>query len=238
MAHYPHFMEERQHTLLAHVVRSYIARAEPVSSQALAGALGVSSATIRNQMAELEAEGYLTQPHTSAGRVPTLKGYQFYLDNLVRNQEPKVAEQRTLRDLVHDLRADQEQLARHLARALATLTGEAAVVGFGSSDVYYTGLSNLFGQPEFQVADMVRAMGLALDHLDEAMSKLYRELEPAQSVVVKIGSANPFGQGCALIFTTYPAAAQSNVIGILGPLRMDYEANLARLQYVRALFGS
>ena len=231
-------MDERQYSLLAHVVRSYIAQAEPISSRALEGALGLSSATIRNEMVALEAAGYLTQPHTSAGRVPTLKGYQFYLDNLVERQTPAAAEQRTLRELVHELQADNEQLARHLARALAALASEAVVVGFGRDDVYYTGLSNLFEQPEFQEVDMVRSLGQVIDHLDEAMAKLYRSAKPEESVVAKIGSANPFGQDCALILTSYPTAGQPNVIAILGPLRMDYDANLGRLHYVRQLFES
>ncbi len=230
-------MQERQHNLLAHVVRSYIREAEPVGSKALEGTLGLSSATIRNEMAELEAEGYLSQPHTSAGRVPTLKGYQFFLDHLVERQEPKAAEQRTLRELMGEPQVTHEQFSKKLARTLAECAGEAAVVGLSRHDSYYTGLSNLFEQPEFRALDMVRALGQVVDHLDEAMLKLYRTLTTMDDVAVKIGSANPFGEDCALVFTTY-GKGNTSVIGILGPLRMDYDANLGRLHYVRQLFHS
>jgi heat-inducible transcriptional repressor len=231
-------MEERQHNLLAHVVRSYIREAEPIGSHALERTLGVSSATIRNEMAELEASGYLSQPHTSAGRVPTLKGYQFFLEHLVERQQPAPAEQRTLRELVNEQHVPPEQFSKKLARTLAELAGEAAVVGFNRYDSYYTGLSNLFEQPEFRALDMVRSISQVVDHLDEAMAKLYRNLTVSSDVAVKIGEANPFGEDCAFVFTTYGRGTNPSIIGILGPLRMDYDANLGRLHYVRTLFRS
>src|SRR3954470_14247968 len=75
-------MTERQQKILAAIVEQYAEVASPVGSSLLAKVFGVSSATIRAEMAELEREGYIQQPHTSAGRVPTDKGYRFYVNSL------------------------------------------------------------------------------------------------------------------------------------------------------------
>lgn len=229
-------MEDRRHDLLAAVVREFVRQAEPVGSQAVASVLGVSSATVRNDMAALEQEGYLAQPHTSAGRVPTLKGYQFYLDNLLEVCEPKPAEQRSWRELAEGFTSDYEHAAKAVARKLAEVAGEAAVIGFSPTDAYYTGLSNLFAQPEFAAVDMVRTIGRAIDHLDEAVAKLYRQCGQLD-VVVKIGTANPLGEDCALILTSYEHSRGTSLLGLFGPLRMDYDANIGRLQYVRTLIS-
>ncbi|MBI5466158.1 MAG: hypothetical protein HY974_02635 [Candidatus Kerfeldbacteria bacterium] len=228
-------MNERQQNLLAEVVRSYVREAEPVGSKALEGAFDLSSATIRNEMAELENQGYLWQPHTSAGRVPTTKAFQFYVDNLVSAREPRAVEQKAIDNLWRQWQSNQQRFLRSLAKTLAQYAGEVVVVGFGPYEVYYTGFSNLFQQPEFSTADMVQAIGKAVDHLDEAMIKLY-EQSSTESVQVRLGQANPFGQDCAVVFTRCEPGEHSSLMGFLGPLRMDYDANIGRLNYVRSLF--
>jgi heat-inducible transcriptional repressor len=230
-------MNERQQNLLAEVIRSYVREAEPVGSKALEGSSGFSSATIRNEMADLENQGYLWQPHTSAGRVPTAKAWQYYVDHLVSAKEPKALEQRTMDNLWRQLQNDQTNLLKSLAKTMAQYAGEAVVVGFGPYEVYYTGFSNLFQQPEFSTVDMVQAIGRAVDHLDESMVKLY-EQTPSDRVEVMLGETNPFGEDCAVVYTRCSSGKNSSLMGFLGPLRMDYDANIGRLNYVRSLFQS
>lgn len=227
-------MQDRQANLLAEIVRLYIQGAEPVGSKTLAGSLAVSSATVRHEMAELEAMGYLYQPHTSAGRVPTIKGYQYYIDNFIKAVVPDEAEQKVIRQIVAELAGQVEVMTKTLAKKLAYYSTQAAVVGFSPYDVYYTGLANLFNQPEFCHIDMVRSIGQVIDHLDEGMSQLYRAA-PGQAQV-RIGDNNPWGDNCAIIFTSFPLGQKATLLGLLGPLRMDYNANLGRLNYVRGLF--
>ncbi len=225
-------MDDRRSSLLTHIVRSYVREAEPVGSKTLEGALGISSATIRNEMVALEDEGYLAQPHTSAGRVPTAKGYQYYVQHVAQPKEPSQPEQRTLAAALREQRGGPDRASRNVAKRLAEVSGEAVVVGFGPYDVFYTGLSNLFSQPEFREFDMVLYMSRAIDHLDEAMRQLYR-LNIGE-VEVKLGEQNPFGEDCAFIMAR---AGREQLFGILGPLRMDYDANLGRMHYVRTLFN-
>ncbi len=228
----PYFMLERHNKLLAEVIRCYIRQAEPVGSKALEAKLGVSSATIRNDMAILEEQGLLRQPHTSAGRVPTAKGFQYYLDNLMQPKEPKPAEQKSLREIIQN-NILTEAKAKALARRLASFSQVAALLAFSKDETYYTGLANLFQQPEFADISMVREIGQVVDHLDESLRQLWSFVN--QRIEVKIGSENPLGEDCAIIYTHFHLEDQPILFGLLGPVRMDYEANIGRLNYVATI---
>ncbi len=133
-----HELSERSRRLLAVLVREYVATGEPVSSQALArqSGLGVSSATIRNMFARLEAEGYLHQPHTSAGRVPTDRGYRVFVDLLLEARKPV----RPTATVEHELRqhAERSPLIDDLLVSVSHMVSRASRhVGFaiGSTDI-------------------------------------------------------------------------------------------------------
>jgi len=119
----------RQQVILGLVVREYIGSAQPVGSKTVQEyGLGVSSATIRNEMAQLEELGYLTHPHTSAGRVPTEQGYRYFVERLMSESQLPVDEQRTIRHQFHQVGVDLEQWMRLAASVLARTSRSAAVV--------------------------------------------------------------------------------------------------------------
>lgn len=119
----------RQQLILGLVIREYIATAQPVGSKTIQGyGLGVSSATIRNEMAVLEEHGHLAQPHTSAGRVPTERGYRYFVERLMRESHLPLDEQRTIRHQFHQVGVDLEQWMRLAASVLARSAQSAAVV--------------------------------------------------------------------------------------------------------------
>lgn len=122
-------MTERRQKILAAVVESYIRTGEPVGSKNLLGELdfSVSSATIRNEMAQLVELGYLEQPHTSAGRVPTTLGYRYYIDKLMNKLEPSEADRKAIAKTVSSGRGDPEQLLEKAGEVIAKLTGCASV---------------------------------------------------------------------------------------------------------------
>lgn len=122
-------MTERRQMLLALAIQEYIKKAQPVGSETLARmALGISSATIRNELAALEEEGYLTHPHTSAGRVPTEKGYRYFVETLMDNLELTPEEQQMIRHQFHQVTLDVEQWMRLSAAVLAHTSNMAALV--------------------------------------------------------------------------------------------------------------
>lgn len=121
-------MEERKLKVLRAVVDEYITTGEPVGSKALMKYINASSATIRNEMAELEKQGYLEQPHTSAGRVPTYIGYRLYVDSLLTTNSLTDEELSMLDGYFPDDITSEDELVNAATMALAELTNCAAVV--------------------------------------------------------------------------------------------------------------
>lgn len=122
-------MTERRQMLLALLIKEYVSKAQPVGSETLAKFdLGVSSATIRNELAALEEEGFLMHPHTSAGRVPTEKGYRYFVETLMDNMELTTDEQQMIRHQFHQVTLDVEQWMRLSAAVLAHTSKMAALV--------------------------------------------------------------------------------------------------------------
>jgi len=123
-------LDDRKTAILSAVVNEYIATAQPVGSThiATASGIGVSSATIRNEMAALEQEGYLAQPHTSAGRVPTDKGYRFFVDHLASPGRLDHVSQQRIGDFFAAAHGRLEEMLHHTSDLLAQLTRSAAVV--------------------------------------------------------------------------------------------------------------
>ncbi|WP_106536071.1 heat-inducible transcriptional repressor HrcA [Haloactinopolyspora alba] len=126
-------MDDRKLDVLRAIVEDYVATQEPVGSKVLADRhhLGVSPATIRNDMATLEEEGYIAQPHTSAGRVPTDKGYRLFVDRLSTVKPLSAAERRAIQTFL-DGAVDVDDVVSRTVRLLAQLTSQAAVVQYPS----------------------------------------------------------------------------------------------------------
>jgi heat-inducible transcriptional repressor len=169
-------LTSRQQLILGLVVREYISSAQPVGSKTIeAYGLGVSSATIRNEMGVLEDLGYLTQPHTSAGRVPTEQGYRYFVERLMRESQLPLDEQRTIRHQFHQVGVDLEQWMRLSASVLAHASQAAAVVTSPRTEVCYLKHVELISIREAMAllivvleGGVVRQQILALD---EAMSQ-------------------------------------------------------------------
>ena len=215
-------MTERQNLILRAIIEQYAEVASPVGSTLLSKLFNVSSATIRADMAELERLGYITQPHTSAGRIPTDIGYRFYVNALGDQQLPKIGERRVERALTARVNsgAIPERTIKSAVDTLVEMTHNLGLATIGNQ-LYMSGLSNLFGQPEFMQAGQVQEVARLLDNLEPWL----KETAPNESLSVYIGRENPIGRnsGCSLIISRFrsPYSDQS-YIGILGPTRQSY----------------
>jgi transcriptional regulator of heat shock response len=210
-------MDQRIERVLEHVVADYIRTAEPVSSGAVVAShkIPMSSATVRNWFATLEDEGYLIQPHTSAGRVPSTKAYEWYVARLGA-AVPSDAEQKLVIAAMAD-GEDADGNAKRIAKASAEYVGTAILVGTNESDAYYTGLTSLFSQPEFSDWARVVSMGSVLDRLDRELAALRSKTYTEPTAL--IGGSCPFGNGCATVVLTL---SRKTIIAAFGPMRMDY----------------
>lgn len=223
-------INERQAFILVAIVDEYVRTAQPVASKTICVKLNleVSPATVRNDMARLEAVGYLRQPHTSAGRVPTEEGYRFYLT--VMNLPKKATRiSAPLRQIA--TQDTIEIFAKNLASELVKLSGETAFVLVHQNDqnkkIHYTGINNLFAKPDFDSMKKLRKLSGILDSLVDKIDSLSTVKVESK---IWIGSENPISDQVSTLIVKYkmPSGVRG-IIGLIGPIRMDYQKNMKLL---------
>lgn len=230
-------MKERQHKLLLAIIDNFIKTAVPVGSRTIVREykLKVSPATIRNEMAKLEEHGMIVQPYTSAGRVPTAKGYRFFVETLqVSETEQKLA--RT--SFFQKLEQYQSQLDRQKAyRAVDVLSRVVDNIAFATlpdnNQTIFLGLSNVLKQPEFLANP--QAASRVVEVLEHNFLSLLNSLEVDDEVRVYIGEENLIEQfqSCGMLITRYQLGDRQGFLGILGPMRMRYSYNKAALEQAK-----
>lgn len=229
-------MNERQSRLLQAIIDEFISTAIPVGSKQIVerGYFDVSGATVRNEMQILAEEGFIEQPHTSSGRVPTAIGYRMYVrEHMKPTQYEKQARKQfeTLKDQYYK-RKDQE-LVYDAVTMLSRMTPNVVFATVPHKDrVFYLGLCNVLKQPEFVVNPQL-ASGVA-EVLEDSFSQLLDRLVIDETVRYYIGDEHAFDQinSCSVMLTSYQVRGTDGVIGILGPMRMDYAYNTVALDLV------
>ena len=232
-------MTERQRQILAAIIEQHAEIAAPVGSVTLAKLFGVSSATIRSEMARLEEMGYIVQPHTSAGRIPTDAGYRHYVNSLTAVEEtdaPLLLEDRSARAIqarvqTHSGHADRA--IRSAVDSLVELTQNLGIATIGD-ELYMSGIGNLFSQPEYLQGQHVQAVARLLDNLEPWL----REAKPNEPLNVYIGSENPIGKssGATLIISRFRSPYSDNsYIGVLGPTRQSYAKVMRLVRHAGAM---
>jgi transcriptional regulator of heat shock response len=235
-------MNDRQKQLLSAIVELYTKTAVPVGSQALLEHydLGVSSATLRNDMAALEEEGYLYQPHISAGRIPTDQGYRIYVEEMMGDQDLSREDQRRLQKELLQLRAKHQRLGRSTAKLLSALSGNLAVSGLIDKEEFYDfGMRELLDNPEFQEMDELCRLVETLDSMDEKIDGLLPKLKDGETRIF-IGNENPIAgiTNCSMIVAPYRTDEGRGMLAIIGPKRMNYAKNKSLIEYMRKMLGS
>lgn len=228
-------MTERQALILASIIEQYAEVAAPVGSITLAKLFGVSSATIRAEMARLEEMGFITQPHTSAGRTPTDKGYRFYVNTLTGEGDNKQFDRsaRAIEARVSPHTDKADRAIRSAVDSLVELTHNLGLATIGDQ-MYMSGIGNLFSQPEFARGEHVQAVANLLDNLEPWL----REAAPNEPLNVYIGSENPIGKasGSTLIISRFRSPySNHSYIGILGPTRQSYARTMRLVRHAGAM---
>ena len=166
----PGDLDKRKAFILATVVYEYIATAEPVASQTLTEKyqLGVSSATVRNELADLEAAGYLVQPHTSAGRIPSDAGYRTFVDQLMQPESLRPEDRRRIRDELRDASQELDEIIDGATRLLGRLSKNLAFATKPSNDAQtFRHLQLIWLSARTGMAIVVTSMGVASQSLFE-----------------------------------------------------------------------
>ena len=227
-------MDFRQQKILEAIIEAFIQDALPVGSKHLSQKYDfkLSPATIRNEMAKLEKEGYIEQPYTSAGRVPTSRAYRMLVDQIKDEKKVMV---KAMKDL------QQAQQKYHLQKTKEKLYETVSVLSEVTQNIsfatlpdkrgfFYFGISNMLKKPEF-MADPAKSTQV-IEMLEKGLRDLISELEMNDEGTVYIGEENllPQFQSCSLLAFPYAYKGFHGVIGLLGPTRMDYAYNLAALK--------
>lgn len=223
-------ISSRQEYILITLIKEYIKTAQPISSGFLVEKyqLDISPATARNEMVELEEQGYIYQPHTSAGRVPTAKAYSYYVDGYVINKKTQNSSFKVL-DKVF---VKSEEGFKKTAKVMAEISKNAVFWAFHKNDLYYTGISNLFIQPEFRSSEIAFDISIVIDRMEEIIADIFDGLKLGENIF--IGENNPFGDFLSTTLLKYNYKKQSSVVGILGPLRSDYDKNLGLIRFLKS----
>lgn len=223
------------------IVKHFIQTAEPVGSKTILVSyrFSVSPATIRNDMASLERDGYIYQPYTSAGRVPTDSGYRLYVDEIADYKGVKKKALAKLNKVREQYKF--EKIREHVYDAVSLLARASENVSFATlpdnNRTFYLGIANVLKQPEFASDNMRASQVLEVLENNDNFRTLLDTLKIDGNVKVFIGEENIIEQikSCSLMVTEYQKDDYRGYIGILGPTRMNYPFNRVIIQEVKNL---
>lgn len=241
----------RRREILHAVIREHVASALPVASAELVRRyrMGVSTATVRSELAALEELGLLTHPHTSAGRVPTDLGYRYFIEALMPHPDLREDERVTLSHQFRQARPDTSEWLRLAASTLARLTSEAALATYDralephevtwSRQIHYEGIDLILTQPEFRAGERVRSVVSLLQDRQLLAQVLPGSLGEGD-VAVSIGSEHSYEtlRPLSLVIGRYGSEGTAvGYIGVVGPTRMDYHRTIGAVRYVGTLMS-
>ncbi|MFC1804819.1 HrcA family transcriptional regulator [Candidatus Omnitrophota bacterium] len=228
--------EARKRTVLSAAINKYIKEAAPVASRGFAREFGLSSATIRSIFAELEELGYLTHPYTSGGRVPTAKGYRYYVDSLLSQMQLLDEEKERIVDEYKDRIDKIEDVLDRTSGVISAVTRYAGITSFldWHDKYFYKGISLILSQPEFRDTEKIRLLVKMIEDKQDLLKIINRDIK-ADKAKVYIGREMECHtmQDCSLIVTSYRINGKpQGRIAVLGPTRMEYEHIIPALEYV------
>ncbi len=229
-------IQQRKNIILAMTIDHYVQTVSPVSSGYISKRFptGLSSATVRNIFAELEQEGFLTHPHTSAGRVPTQKGYRYYVDHLMNQIHLLEAEQKRIREEYQQQSMELERLLDKTSRDLSEMTSYTSIVSVDGRDyqIFLRGANNVVQYPDYQDLEKIRNILSALDEKEQLLKLINQKLVERVNIYIGHEIAMAEIDSCSLVISKYKTRnGPSGRMAILGPTRMNYERVVSTLDY-------
>lgn len=225
----------RRKSILNSAINRYIKNAVPVASEDIAEEFDLSSATIRNIFSELDASGYLKHPYTSGGRVPTDKGYRYYVDFLLQQIELLDDEKkRIMKEYRKKIRRLDDAL-ENTSEVISDITHYAGIVSFleWQDKIFYRGISRILDQPEFKDIDKIRLLVKLIEDKERLLNIINRDFSGKVKIYIGSELGCPEMDNCSLIVTTYKLKDQpSGRLAVLGPMRMEYNHIIPALEYI------
>lgn len=231
-------LSARQTRILKVLIDEYIETTEPVGSETLDKKynLGVSSATIRNEMVDLTKKGFLKQPHTSAGRAPTPKAMNFYITQLMEEKQVSLADEVKAKEEIWDVRSNLDKLLEEATHALAEKTKSLAVAATSNSDrIWLSGYSNIFLSPEFADIEATANLFSFLEEVQKMRELFFERMTGLSPVEVIFGEEVgwPELEPVGIVGTRFKVGDVNGALGVIGPARLSYSSIIPTVRCFR-----
>lgn len=227
--------DSRRRAVLAATINRYIKDALPVASEEIARDFALSSATIRNIFAELEEAELITHPYTSGGRIPTNKGYRYYVDFLLSQMELIEQEkERIIREYKREI-SRLEDVLEKTSDVISQITHYAGIVSFlqWQDRFCYKGISLILEQPEFRNLEKMRILIKMVEEKGRLLGIINRNFDEKVKVYIGDELGCPEMDNCSLIVACYRIKNKtSGRVAVLGPKRMEYRHTITSLEYI------
>lgn len=238
-------LTQRQIKILKCITEEFIETAEPVGSETLERKfnLGISSATIRNEMASLTQLGFLKKSHLSAGRCPTSMGLKYYVRNLMTPKNMSVSDEIGVKEKIWDYRNEFERLIKETTKELALRTRSLAMATTDQGSLYSYGASNLLEEPEFYNIDVTKTILSLMDNSNfwfEIINKAGIADKSEEVIHLLIGEdlGMEHLEPCGFVYQTYEAGPHRGILGIIGPARFRYQSVVPVVDYFAQLLST
>ncbi|OGK62155.1 hypothetical protein A2334_04860 [Candidatus Roizmanbacteria bacterium RIFOXYB2_FULL_38_10] len=231
---------QRQTEILKAIIKEFSESGEPVGSEILEKKykLGISPATIRNEMVSLAKNGYIKKAHFSSGRVPSAKGFRFYINKLMKEKELSTADEVAYKNSIWDDRNERHKLLSQATKVLAHRTGLVSVAATNSGDMYYSGLTNLLNIHEFINRDLEQYLFERLEEI-QYWERILQRLDKFEGdVYYMLGDddlGDPMYEACASVFGEFQGEKVKGIIGVVGPKRMNYDTVSPQIKFFSSL---
>ncbi len=235
-------LTQRQIDILRTIIKEYTESGEPVGSEILEKKykLGVSPATIRNEMVELAKKEYLKKTHFSSGRVPSAKGFRFYIKHLMKQKDLSTTDEVSYKNSIWDERQEMHRMLSQATKVLSHKTGLLSLAATNTGDVYYAGVANLLNQPEFLDITLSRNLFERLDQVnywERILDEFDRLQEEIMYLLGEEDFRDPMFEACASVFGEFQNPHIKGIIGVVGPKRMYYDEIIPQIRYFSNLIG-
>lgn len=232
----------RQLQIVKAIVEEHIYSGLPVGSETLDKKynLGISPATIRNEMVVLTKKGLLLQPHTSAGRTPSPASLKLYIKNLMEEKELSVADEASVKEKIWDYRHQANRLLQETTRTLAERSHFLAVAATEGGDLFHSGHANILNLPEFYNIDVTKTLLAVIDNSEQMISFFQKDYDE-DLVHVLLGDelGVDYLEPVGLVFTHFEIGQDfKGSLGVVGPYRLDFSSVIPLVRYFGKLLES
>lgn len=229
-------LTQRQIDILKAIIKEHTETGQPVGSEVLEKKykLGISPATVRNEMVELAKKGYLKKTHFSSGRLPSAKGFRFYIKYLMKPKDLSTTDEISYKNGIWDQRQEAHRLLSQATKVLSQKTGLLSLSATNFGDLYYAGAGNLLAQPEFYNLTLSRNLFERLDEVNfwERILDQFDKIE--EEIMYMLGAEDfhdPLFDMCASVFGDFKGEKIRGIIGVVGPRRMYYDIIIPQIRY-------